>query len=904
MKKIVLFISLFTIVISQAQVSLVKDINVGASTSMPSYSNNRIAYNGKLLFAAYESSSTKFELWESDGTTAGTKLLKEIFPGNGDAIPNSFFYWAHTNKVYFAASDGNGVNNFELWETNGTPTGTKLLKNIHQSGNAGSYPKYFTELNNRLYFSARSGGIGYELNQTDGTLSGTLTVKDINPGSISSSPESFVKFNNKIYFTAIHTNVGRELYSVSGPSLINVDFIADINPGTTGSNPKYLTVFNNKIYFSANNGTTGDELWETDGTAAGTKLTQDFSTTVNGGRPSNFTVCNNRLFFTAITDTYGEELFSIDTNGNILLHEVRSGSDSSSPSNLKALGNKLFFSADDGTNGRELWVYEFDGTPNNNLTMVKNISPSGDSSPLSFTEFDGKLFFNADDGTNGKELWVTDGTASGTKLVENINPSGSSNPKDLIVVNNTLFFSADNGTNGIELMKYQVPPNPIIASLSPTDNATGIAINTDLIITFDKDIVKGTGSIVIKNASDDSTVETINVTGSNVIVTGKIAKITPSIALKKSNSYYVLIDNGTFKDTSNNPFLGISDKTIWNFETELKTNQTITFNSLTAKTFGDSSFNLTATASSNLPISYSSSNTNVATVTGTVVTIVGAGVTSIKASQNGNSNFNAAADVSQPLTVNKANQTITFGNALPTATYGDSNFNLNSTSSSGLPVTYTSSDTGVASISGNIVTIVGAGTSVITAKQNGNTNYNPANDISETLAVAKANQTITFNPLSDVDVNDPDFNLTATSSSNLAITYASSDTNVATITNNIVSIIGVGTTTITASQTGNNNYNAASNVTQSLTVTTTASVDNFKKFGLVLYPNPISDNFTIKTQLHIKKIEIYNIIGKKVKEYTKQKNNYSIQELPEGIYLIQISTEKGIGTTKILKVKR
>ena len=166
-------------------------------------------------------------------------------------------------------------------------------------------------------------------------------------------------------------------------------------------------------------------------------------------------------------------------------------------------------------------------------------------------------------------------------------------------------------------------------------------------------------------------------------------------------------------------------------------NQSITFNALSSKTYGDSSFSLSGSASSGLSLSYSSSNTGVATVSGSVVTIVGAGSTTITASQVGNSSYNAATSVTQALTVNKASQTISF-TTLPAKTYGDSAFALTASSTSGLSVAYSSSNPSVATVSGNTVTIVGAGTSTITATQSGNGNYNAASGVSQNLPVSQA----------------------------------------------------------------------------------------------------------------------------------------------------------------------
>ena len=269
--------------------------------------------------------------------------------------------------------------------------------------------------------------------------------------------------------------------------------------------------------------------------------------------------------------------------------------------------------------------------------------------------------------------------------------------------------------------------------------------------------------------------------------------------------------------------------------TGVKVNQTITFNTLAAKAFGDANFNLPATASSSLAVTYASSNTAVATISGNIVTVVGVGTSTITASQAGNINYNAAADVTQILTVNKANQTITF-NPLTAKIFGDANFNLTAIASSTLAVTYVSSNTAVAIVSGNTVTIVGGGTTTITASQAGNGNFNAASDVPQTLTVNKASQSITFGPLTAKVFGDANFNLSATASSTLAITYASGNTAVATVSGNTVTIVGGGTTTITASQAGNVNYNAATDVPQILTVNKAAQSITFnalttKSFG-------------------------------------------------------------------------
>ncbi|MEI6751827.1 MAG: T9SS type A sorting domain-containing protein [Paludibacter sp.] len=250
-----------------------------------------------------------------------------------------------------------------------------------------------------------------------------------------------------------------------------------------------------------------------------------------------------------------------------------------------------------------------------------------------------------------------------------------------------------------------------------------------------------------------------------------------------------------------------------------KQTQTITFGALSSRITSDADFSPGATASSGLSVSYASSNAAVATIVNNQIHITGAGNTTITASQAGNSIHNAALDITQTLTVNNITtpQTITFG-ALSDKTYGDVDFAPGATSSSGLTVTYISSNTSVATIVNSLIHIVGAGTSIITASQTGNTSYNAATDVSQTLTVNKLSQTLTFGALVTKITTDADFAPGATASSGMTVSYSSSNTSVATIVNNQIHITGAGTTTITASQSGNSNYSAATALQQILTI--------------------------------------------------------------------------------------
>ncbi|MEL1244739.1 YDG domain-containing protein [Flavobacterium sp. DGU11] len=341
--------------------------------------------------------------------------------------------------------------------------------------------------------------------------------------------------------------------------------------------------------------------------------------------------------------------------------------------------------------------------------------------------------------------------------------------------------------------------------------------------------------------------------------------------------------------------------------------QTITFASNITKTYGDAEFDLTATASSGLAVTYTSSDESVATISGSTVIILSNGVTTITASQAGNGVYNAAANVAKTLTVNKKQLSVTgavaqskiydgtpdatitgavlsggvvgsddvtlgsfyiagFNNKnIGTAKPVDAAFELEGAHASrytladptGLTADITAKELTISGItiadkdfdSDTDATIVGTpvlngvvGTEDVTLNTSAATavfaNIGPGatipvtvsgyavngNDIANYTLIQPqgltaninetglANQTITFGALDAVTYGDATFNLTATASSGLTVTYTSSDENVATVSGNTVTITGAGTTTIRAFQEGNGSFNPASSVPQELVV--------------------------------------------------------------------------------------
>jgi ELWxxDGT repeat protein len=239
-----------------------KSDGTAAGTQLVSdvFAYNLKSFNNNLFFSSYS------YLYKSDGTATGTVPVSTEFSNAGNLTVTN-------NTLFFSGISY--PNGFELCKTNGTSAGTILVKDIN-NGNASSSPQYLTNVNGVLYFSATSEGQGgTELWRSDGTTSGTVRVKDINQGSASSSPYGLTAFNNQLYFVAYTPTNGYELWKSDGTESGTV-MVKDIyTVELTSRHIEGLMAVNNLLYFTATDDQ-GLALWRTDGTEAGTFKLRDF----------------------------------------------------------------------------------------------------------------------------------------------------------------------------------------------------------------------------------------------------------------------------------------------------------------------------------------------------------------------------------------------------------------------------------------------------------------------------------------------------------------------------------------------------------------------------------------------------------------------------------------------------
>jgi hypothetical protein len=254
--------------------------------------------------------------------------------------------------------------------------------------------------------------------------------------------------------------------------------------------------------------------------------------------------------------------------------------------------------------------------------------------------------------------------------------------------------------------------------------------------------------------------------------------------------------------------------------------QIISFAAIPNKLITDAPFNLIATSSSNLTVSFSIVS-GPATIIDNIITVTGTGSVLVRASQIGNNIYLPATSVDNEFVVSvpmQVAQSIFFAsiaNKLAT----DSPFTLSATASSGLLISY-SVVSGPATISGDTITLTGGGTVTVRADQLGNVAYLPAPSVDNTFTVTKSSQTISFPVITSKLAGIAPFALNANASSGLPVSYIIVS-GPATITDNIVTLTGAGTVTVRASQIGDEKYLAATSVNNTFAVTKSTQTISF-----------------------------------------------------------------------------
>ena len=414
-----------------------------------SYPEDLVDLGGRAVFAADDGVTGK-ELWVSDGTAAGTFRLTD-FNGSGDSMVMTFGKDIRriNGRAFFVLDDG--VAGREPWVTDGTIAGTQMLVDL-AGGSAPSYPIPLTVWNGELYFRASNGGLSsfQDLYATDGTPQGTRLVRDF-AGLDTMVGSTAVEHDGHLYFAARTDGFGTELWktdgTTSGTSMV-ADAFVGIGSGIEGLQG---ASFGGHLYYRGITSSGIYEVWRTDGTAAGTVAFSSVTGSVDI-RPDDFQVVGSHLVYQARVN-FKWQYHSTDGTTVTQLSDLPlyvHGWE------LQSNGDKLIGMLR-GLNGSfELWGT--DGTVAG-TGVIKQIHPDG-SEYVNFEAWrvtsGNKLLFRAGNSAVGSELFVTDGTFAGTSVLADL----AAGPLDSDVaglqrVGDSLLFAANEASTGFEL--YRLP---------------------------------------------------------------------------------------------------------------------------------------------------------------------------------------------------------------------------------------------------------------------------------------------------------------------------------------------------------------------------------------------------------------------------------------------------------------
>jgi len=394
-----------------------------------------LAVDGTIYLTGYDEEHG-YELWKSDGTAAGTALLKDLVPGAESSDPMQFTLIGNT--VYFVAGSG-------LWKTDGTPGGTARVK---QYGFA-MFPNYRPQVawKNELYFSQNSFGSRQDLVKSDGTAKGTVKIAELQYQS-NHFPDgffahSFTAAGDLLYFIVDsgYTGDPRTLWRTDGTKKGTFQIGADLF-----TQPELPVTLQAKLYFRAFDKKTGTaKLWKTTGDDADTEKIPGFhfgnSSNSDG---SNMIKMGSRLFVMngGLWKTEGEKMQFVDTPGRFQSPAVYKGPFDRKP--------RLYFCSD-GPGGFELWRTEGN---RQKTRFFKDLSP-GYSYPNNFKVAGNRLFFRAGyNGDGDNILWTSLGTKQSTTRLKRFD-----DPVHLLgsVGRKQLFLVDGNGVDSLWISDGTIP---------------------------------------------------------------------------------------------------------------------------------------------------------------------------------------------------------------------------------------------------------------------------------------------------------------------------------------------------------------------------------------------------------------------------------------------------------------
>ncbi len=375
---------------------------------------------------------------------AQSPLLIDINAGSGSSSP--VVIGTLNSQLILATS----INNGEIYKSDGTSTGTQLIKKVDNYISSSGSDEQCATVNGKIVFEAIDITGDIEPWVTDGTTIGTARLKDLVTGS-SSYPRDFISAGNKVIFAAYESNprmtgIWTTDGTTTGTSLLNVHY--DIFNNNNSFAPNEFKELNGKVYYLACDTVDRPDIWVTDGTAAGThfflRVPKNYSPS---NPPSYLFKFGNSLYQYCYVDTNSSGGGSInDFVGSIWKIDVNNSTATfitllKGFQSLTNTSNLFYFNNyDAGGSVSELWVS--DGT-SSGTKKLSNVSPGIG------VEFKNKMYFVGYDNELG--LWSTDGTVSGTSKFKSFSPTEDF-ASELIVFNNKIYFFTNNASTNTSIL--------------------------------------------------------------------------------------------------------------------------------------------------------------------------------------------------------------------------------------------------------------------------------------------------------------------------------------------------------------------------------------------------------------------------------------------------------------------
>ncbi|WP_338868395.1 ELWxxDGT repeat protein [Myxococcus stipitatus] len=393
---------------------------------------------GGFTFYTADDGTGDVELWKTDGTTAGTSLVRDLLPGPASSQPSNLTEMG--GRLYFSARTAPGNTNSALWSTDGTTEGTTVVASMTHP------PAFMTVHGGALYFvkSAPSSQSGFELWRSDGTAAGTTRLTTGVTGGAASNTHAWV--GDTLFFVITDPALGRTLWK-SDLTAAGTVMVKDVMPANKPSFDGPFALFSSGtlLYFK----TQGIEdyryvLWRSDGTEEGTYRLLSLQASSGSSFAPDLVSLEGRVFFPQWDAQAGNELWVSDGTvaGTQRLLDLRPGPGGAEPTHLVVGGTRLWFTAavEDGNSQ----VFVSDGTAPG-TRQVTGLPTQGLSNAwVAAVAPDGVFVWPSFPGS-ARELWKTDGTLSGLQKVVTLESRFSSGVYVHPIAGNRLFLSMPAG---------------------------------------------------------------------------------------------------------------------------------------------------------------------------------------------------------------------------------------------------------------------------------------------------------------------------------------------------------------------------------------------------------------------------------------------------------------------------